>query len=58
MRCRPAHEDVVRSLATDQLIRLITRGQWVELCEAEWQCRWGRPYPWRRTATGWKREGD
>ena len=46
--------DELRSLADDQLVRLIARGQDVAACKAEWLRRWGRAYPMYRSAEGWE----
>ena len=46
--------DELRSLADDQLTRLIARGQDAAACKAEWLRRWGQEYPAYRSAEGWE----
>ena len=51
-------EECLAAFAECQLVRLMRKGVRVADCEAEWLRRWGRPYPWHKTARGWEQADE
>ncbi len=47
-----------KTLATHQLVALIERGKYVDICKAEWRRRWALNYPLYKTISGIKRYGE